>query len=189
MEYYDSINNSLLHSHYSQRNINLLTNPEVVKVLETSQSDNKSSNDNKLSNLNILEETPYKIVDKEMIKKSVFKQNTMKNLFDDAGMSSYNYNDGVSRLNSGYDTNSNVTSNRVKKEELKKGIKSEVEKLENKMNSISNIMNDQLSSQTSSFLERKNQKFERMRRKSRRSMRYKVRKGSKLDDILIAVGK
>ena len=86
MEYYDSINNSLLHSHYSQRNINLLTNPEVVKVLETSFC---ADNDKK-TNLNLLEETPYKIVDKEEIKKKVYKQNTLKNLFDDVGRSSSN---------------------------------------------------------------------------------------------------
>jgi hypothetical protein len=56
MEYYDSLNNNKLYNHYCQRNIDLLTNKNVINALENING--------KIDPLtNFLEEEPYKIIE------------------------------------------------------------------------------------------------------------------------------
>lgn len=73
-------------------------------------------------------------------------------------------------------------------ENVKKNTKVEMDKLDSKLITAEHMMSKELDVQKNSFEERKRKKQEKMRSKQRRSMRFKVRRGSKLDDILLAVG-
>jgi hypothetical protein len=200
MEYYDSINNPILYSHYSNRNIKMLINPEVVAALDKSKG--RKSKD--LPSLEILDDTPYKIVDQPKFNLNIYKQNTMlsgRDSYLTNGLNQLEYdfnnfltvNDQESTiLSSNFIKRSYTTMNKNKKEFFevcRKEAQSEVNNLETKLNKIEDLMSEDLNSQMDLFEERKRKKRERLRVKPRRSMRYMVRKGSKLDEILIAVGK
>jgi hypothetical protein len=58
MEYYDSHDNSLLYSHYNNKNINLLLHPDVAKVLD--KFDLRRTSD--LKGIQALMENPYKVI-------------------------------------------------------------------------------------------------------------------------------
>lgn len=200
MEYYDSINNTLLYSHYSNRNIKMLLNPEVISALDKSKS--RKSKD--LPSLEILDDSPYKTVDEPKFNINIYKQNTMftsrdSSLTNPFSQLEYDFNNFLtindqdsSIISSDFKKRSFTTLNKNKKEFFevcKKEAKSEVNNLEFKLNKIEDLMSEDLNSQMDLFEERKQKKKERLRIKPRKSMRYMVRKGSKLDEVLIAVSK
>jgi hypothetical protein len=58
MEYYDSIHNSKLYNHYNQKNINLLTDEDVITLLD-------KHGDLDTSTVKIFDEDPYQLVERE----------------------------------------------------------------------------------------------------------------------------
>jgi hypothetical protein len=208
MEYYDSVSNSLLYSHYSQRNVNMLTNPDVTNVLDNADKSKQVG-----SKIDIFKQNdnPYQTISKmdvEMAKRFVFKQNTLfkhhergSELQDhetyDMMHLEINNKENVPYVNKNKTTiprSSAISSvDRAQKkyfnETIKNEIKNEMQVLESKLDKIENIVSHDINSQINSFEEKRKMKKEQMKLKKRKSLKYQVRKGSKLDEILIAIGK
>jgi len=178
----------------------MLLNPEVISALDKSKS--RKSKD--LPSLEILDDSPYKTVDEPKFNINIYKQNTMftsrdSSLTNPFSQLEYDFNNFLtindqdsSIISSDFKKRSFTTLNKNKKEFFevcKKEAKSEVNNLEFKLNKIEDLMSEDLNSQMDLFEERKQKKKERLRIKPRKSMRYMVRKGSKLDEVLIAVSK
>jgi len=227
MEYYDSVNNTLLYSHYSQRNANILTNNEVISALDNTKPDKINCIGKKIQVFN-QNETPYKTVSAvnlDIARKLLLKQNSMFNINNGRetreSLKSHNERENVKRYENEYqnfkktedsvsyrhslsslnksESDSNLIRNSVflnqiksnKKyfnENIKKGVKSEIDTLNKKMDKIENIINTDIITQQNSFAEKMKMKKERMKMKPRKSLRYQVRKESKLDEVLIAIG-
>ena len=191
MEYYDSINNPLLYSHYCQRNTNMLVNPEVISVLDQSEGKDISVK------IEVIHDHPYKIIsnrDNAYLKKNLFKQNSLINNQRESEFwleNEFEYDkkrkDSTSYSEMGHSSSHYMEKKQIN-QELKKGVQTEFEKLETKLNNIENILDSDIVTQKSSFEERKKRKQDKIRNKPRKSHRFMVRKGSKLDDILVAVG-
>ena len=201
MEYYDSVNNPMIYSHYSSRNINMLINPEVTAVLD--KFGGRKSKD--LPSIEILNDSPYKTISNKTFNLDVYRKNTLlshRESIDLGRLSQLGFNPLLTTHNfrdereSVISVDSRQRAQSTKKEnkrhlidECRKGVQSEIKSLEEKMNNIENLIDKNLDQQYDSFIERKKRKKDKLRAKQRKSMRYMVRKGSKLDEILIAVGK
>lgn len=206
MEYYDSMSNPQLYLHFSQKNIGMLTNPEVTSVLDLAEKNKQLGSKINLFN----NDTPYKIVSHSLRRLNTMPDGDGR---DDISQCESTYQSGYLNTHTNgcqiyeeeqpniedytrakiLSRDSNVNGlDRIQRktfhDNVKKGVQKEMNKLDDKLNQVENIVNQDMDTQKLSFEERKKRKQERMKMKQRRSLRFQVRRGSKLDDILIAVG-
>lgn len=199
MEYYDSINNTTLYSYYSRKNSGMLANPNVIQVL-----DERGGIGEVETKLDIFEgkENPYKFVHKDKLNgkyKNVYKQNNLFNYRERESLSSNfivvdkEVNNGGNNRNVNAPLKRNSTFSQLVKtrqKEQREGIKKEIinkfDNLDIKLNKMTNLVNRNIEGQTTSFEQRKKEKLEKMKSKKKLSRRFLVRRGSKLDDILVA---
>ena len=57
MEYYDSIGSRMLYTYYLQKNHSILRNPEIIDILEKSET-------KKLDKVDVFQESPYILIEK-----------------------------------------------------------------------------------------------------------------------------
>ncbi len=178
----------------------MLINPEVTAVLD--KFGGRKSKD--VPSIEILNDSPYKTISNKTFNLDVYRKNTLLShresidlgRFSQLGFNSllttHIFRDERESVIS-YDSRQRATSKKENKrhliDECRKGVQNEIKNLETKMNNIENLIDKNLDLQYDSFIERKKRKKDKLRAKQRKSMRYMVRKGSKLDEILIAVGK
>jgi hypothetical protein len=173
MEYYDSVENKTLYSHYSQRNIALLTNSEVTEILDKNGGVDFSA-----------EIDLFATQKPAQAKKSV--------LFElNDSQSHYNFNNskGLRKsLLSDLDNKSTATNKRANKDMIRKAVKQEIEKYNTSLKNVDLVLKHEIDSQMNNFNEKRKYKIEKQEEKlrSRKSRQFIVRRGSKLDDILIA---
>ena len=157
MEYYDSIDNALLYSHYSSRNIKLLINPEVVSLLDQHGLHLLPTSTHRIiyNNNNDAKTDAYgrsRAMTDLQINKNIFKSNTL--LSKNSGFDS----DLLSAENLQNLVNVQMISKiqkRKRNDEIKNGIGIEVNKLNAKMIKIEDLMRQDINFQKDSFEERK----------------------------------
>jgi hypothetical protein len=178
MEYYDSINNKLIYGYYYQRNIAMLTDSEVVAVLD------KNPNKGKISDIKLFQDDkPYKLITiNEETENKIQHRGTRKN--KDSEMISLTDWNSPKKESSISNVNHTIT-----REVVKSRIDSEMDKLKSHVEQLDNLMENEKTTQLSSFHIRRQKKFEAMKAKPKNKKQFVIRRGSKIDDLLIAAGK
>jgi hypothetical protein len=179
MEYYDSINNKLLYSYYSQRNIAMLTNSEVTSVLDG------NPNIYSVTDINLFkDDKPYKLVTNLNKDDSDIKRINRKNEHDEQNLSMFLPKDSPNKQPVKQVRSSSVHTREV----VKTQIDSEIHKLKSHVENLDHLMENEKNIQLNSFHMKKQQKMDAMKTKETINKKFRVRRGSKLDDLLIAAG-
>lgn len=181
MEYYDSINNSLLYSYYSQRNIAMLTNSEVTSVLD------KNPKINSATDIDLFkDDKPYKLVtinEKDNDNKRIGRKSNDKN--DGLNMSMLLPKDCSKKQPVKQARSSSVQTREV----VKTQINTEMDRLKSHVENLDHLVENEKNTQLNTFHLRRQLKLDEMKTKEIKNKKFKVRRGSKLDDLLIAAGK
>jgi len=174
MEYYDSINNKLIYSYYYQRNMAMLTDSEVTAILD--------GNPNKGHNPDIKlfkDDKPYKLItiNDELKNKNqqLGSQNVMTKSTDDIGLTK--------------ESNFSNVNNQPKKEVVKSRIDSEMDKLKLHVEHLDILVENVKTTQLNNFQLNRKKKLEAMKEKPKNKKQFVKRRGTKIDDLLIAAGK
>lgn len=178
MEYYDSVNNNILYSHYLQKNTNFLINPEVITILDKSEKTNGIK-------INIIE-NPYKIISQSgqyRNKHSFISSNeTTISLKNDLNGHAISLTEiPFTRALTQFD----FTKKSTKYNEIKQQSLDEIEKSNVNLDKIIFQMENELNIQKNSFELTKKKRLEKIKLKPRKSKRFITRRGSKIDDVLI----
>ena len=179
IEYYDSINNTLLYSYYCQKNVAILTDPEVVSFLDNNPT------------IDLLTDIKLFKKDHEDNKKEKIQVNSRDK--ENIRKSSNNSRLKFVSLDKKRDISLTITRpiNNYSKEILNSRINQEIDKLKSTVDKINHCLEKEISNQVNCFNQR------RLKKKGAMSMmmdqnsikRYIKRNGSKLDDIIIAAGR
>jgi hypothetical protein len=174
MEYYDSVNNKLIYSYYSQRNIAMLTDSEVTAILD--------GNPNKGHNPDIKlfkDDKPYRLItindDLKNKNRKLDSQNNMTNSQDIIGPTK--------------ESHFSFVNNQPTKQVVKSRIDSEMDKLKSHVEQLDNLVENVKTTQLNSFQLKRQKKVESMKEKPKNNKQFVIRRGSKIDDLLIAAGK
>ena len=213
MEYYDSINNTLLHSYYCTRNANLLSHEEVIMTIdkiekEKFESDSVSSQNSSNSEISILLNDVIVINNLARKKKlSIYKQNTLLSDRDSYGQIELNMPDLCKSLNNSKINVLKEKSNRkpsiatifynAKKKEheqiAKKVTEDQIQKLNHNNSIFDEMLSHNLNEQINCFNLRKKAKKEKFMKKEKKSLSNNSltmnKRGSNIDDVLLSLSK
>jgi len=178
MEYYDSINNHVLYSYYCKKNVAVLTDPDVVSFL-----DNNPKVD-LLTDMNLFNEDKKDYKNEKITLNRKSKENIKKN--------SNTSNHKFLGLDNQRDISILITRpiNNNSRDMVNSIINQEIDKLKSTFDKINYCIEKEISNQAKCFLQRKLKKLGATSMKSLQSSgkKYLKRKGSNIDDIIIAAG-